>query len=435
MRRWLSLIALFAAIALWGCAGIKDSMSAFLRAGPWWQAAQAGTIRSQATALEARGELAMALDRWRLLRHVSFHQAEADREIARLEKKIAASVKTRYQEGLAALKKHHPAAARDHFLAALRLDPTFRPALEEINARFSPFPLTVYRTAAGDRPAAVAEKVFGDKDKAFLVAWFNDLPVNADLKPGTMLILPKAASIASIIVPERRTADLLAKARARLKEADFAGALTLAHRADTADREVQQLIHRIYLKQATDQIESGLLDDARQSLARVPDGFAGRNGVLKKLSAAVKQHAITLDLEKAWRHFDQGRYRQSLALAQMLLQQAPGSVAARRMADESRYRLALDDVHHKRYLAARKVLENADESHKPSMVLKKIVRRRLAHLAQIHYRNGVKYFINEDLQSAIAEWEKALTYNPNLPKARENIANARRLIQKIKALP
>jgi tetratricopeptide (TPR) repeat protein len=333
------------------------------------------------------------------------------------------------------LKKNQPATARNHFLAALRLDPSFRPALNEINARFTPFPLTVYRTVAGDRPAGVAKKVFGDKNKAFLVAWFNDLPENAELKPGTTLILPKAATIAAVIAPERRTAELLARARARLAQADLAGALALAHQADAADRAVQHLIHSIYLKQATDQIASGLLDDARQSLAMVPDGFTGKHAALKSLEAALQHHAITMDLEKAWRHFDRGRYRKSLSLAQMVLQRAPQSVAARQMAAAARYRLALDDVRHKRYLAARQVLENADENHKPSMALKKAVHQRLAHLAQRHYRNGVKYFINEDLQSAIAEWQKALTYNPNLSKARENIDKARRLMQKIKALP
>jgi tetratricopeptide (TPR) repeat protein len=435
MRRRLSLIVLSAAVALCGCAGVRDSVSAFLRGGPWWQAAQAGTIRAQAIELEARGELVMALDRWRLLRHVSIHQVEAGREIDRLEKKIAAAVQSHYRDGLAALKKNQPTLARNQFLAALRLDPSFRPALEEINVRFSPFPLTVYRTAAGDRPAAIAKKVFGDKSKAFLIAWFNDLPENAELKPGTMLVLPKAASLAAIIGPERKTADLLAKARARLAEADLDGALALVQQADAADHAVQHLIHSIYLQRATDQIESGLLDDARQSLAKIPDGFAGKRAVLKRLEDALQQHAITMDLETAWRQFDQGRYRQSLNLAQMVLQRAPQSAAARQLITEARYRQALNDISHKRYLAAREMLENADESHKPSMALKKFVHQRLTHLAQVHYRNGVKYFINENLQSAIAEWEKALTYNPDLSKARENIENARRLMQKIKALP
>jgi hypothetical protein len=56
-------------------------------------------------------------------------------------------------------------------------------------------------------------------------------------------------------------------------------------------------------------------------------------------------------------------------------------------------------------------------------------------MAQIYYRNGVKDFINEDLESAIAEWEKALVCNPDHEKASENIDNARRLLEKIETLP
>ena len=69
------------------------------------------------------------------------------------------------------------------------------------------------------------------------------------------------------------------------------------------------------------------------------------------------------------------------------------------------------------------------------MTLNETVHSRLTNLAQIHYRNGVKHFINEDLKSAIDEWEIALACDPNHDNARENIDNARRLMQKIETLP
>jgi tetratricopeptide (TPR) repeat protein len=435
MRQCLSVFAVLAAVSLCGCAGTGDAVSAFLRAGPWWQAAQADTLRSQAVELEKRDELTLALDRWRLIQHISFNQAEARREISRLEKKIAAAVQSHYQSGLAALKAKQPTTARNHFLAALRLDPTFRPALQEIKARFTPFPLTVYRVMAGDSLSTVAEKVFGDKGKAILVAWFNDLPEDAPLPPGAMLIVPKPELIASIKAPEKHASNLLAKARARLAANDFDAALNLANRAGSADHAIQHLIRSIHLKQANHQIESGLLAEARNSLAMVPDGFAGKQPVLEKLGAALRRRRISTDLEKAWRHFDRGRYRQSLDLAEITLREDPQNAAAHHLADEARYRIALDDVHHRRYLAARKVLAKANASHKASMTLKARVQKRLLQLAQTHYRNGVKYFINEDLRAAIAEWERALAYDPHLTRARENIDNARRLMQKLKTLP
>jgi hypothetical protein len=53
--------------------------------------------------------------------------------------------------------------------------------------------------------------------------------------------------------------------------------------------------------------------------------------------------------------------------------------------------------------------------------------------AEAHYRNGVKHFINEDLELAIEDWKHALELNPDHPKARQDIENAERLLEKLKA--
>ena len=55
-------------------------------------------------------------------------------------------------------------------------------------------------------------------------------------------------------------------------------------------------------------------------------------------------------------------------------------------------------------------------------------------LADAHYKKGVKYFINEELESAIREWEKVLSLNPGHQKAAEDIENARQLLNKIKKI-
>ncbi len=52
--------------------------------------------------------------------------------------------------------------------------------------------------------------------------------------------------------------------------------------------------------------------------------------------------------------------------------------------------------------------------------------------AEAHYLQGVKYFLNQELSSAIIEWEKTLVLNPDHKKAKENIINARRLLEKYK---
>jgi tetratricopeptide (TPR) repeat protein len=374
MRRWLPAIAVVAGMVICGCAGKLDSVSGFLRTGPWWEATQAGDIASRARALETHGELHMALDHWRLVQRMAIDSKQADGEISRIEQKITAAVQFHYQNGLAALKNQNPTAGRIHFLAALRLDPAFKPALQQIEAHFSPFPFSVYTSVSRDHPVDVAQKIFGDEKKAFLVAWFNDLAPDELLTPGTSLILPKL---------EKR---LLAKVRKK--------------------KPRQEMV-----------------------VAKV------RLAELKTIEMAAQSRQTAAGISAAREHLAQGRYRQSLERVESLLKTVPDNAEARELAAEARYRLARELVDHKRFLEAREVLATAAADHEPSAVLRETVHTRLIELAQIHYRNGVKHFINEDLKPAIAEWEKALACDPDHAKAHENINNARRLMQKIETLP
>ena len=54
--------------------------------------------------------------------------------------------------------------------------------------------------------------------------------------------------------------------------------------------------------------------------------------------------------------------------------------------------------------------------------------------AEVHYLQGVKHFLNEELNDAINEWEKTLTLDPEHEKAKNNIQNARSLLEKLKKI-
>lgn len=435
MRLWVSIIVFWIIFAISGCAGIGESVSTFLRAGPWWLAAQTDGIGARARALEARGELAMALDHWRLVEQIALDQTEAQREIARLETRIADAVAFHYQDGLEKIKSNAVADARNHFLAALRLDPSFEPAREQINAYFSPFPLVTYRSLSGDRPATVAKNVFGDADNAFLVAWFNDLPADGVIPPDTLLLLPKLKKVPPKKKPKKQPPDQLREARMRLAADDFEGALALVGHMDATDPAVQSLTHTIHLKQAAVQTEAGFFGPARQSLSVVPNGFMGKGAVLEMLRSAIQKQQLALDMEKAHLFFDDKDYQQSFDLAESVRWHTPENIDARDLSAEARYRLALDHVDHRQLLEARTLLEKADENHAASVELKKSVSAKLMEMAQTYYRNGVKHFINEDLEAAVTDWEQALICNPDHEKARENIENARRLMQKLETMP
>ncbi len=55
-------------------------------------------------------------------------------------------------------------------------------------------------------------------------------------------------------------------------------------------------------------------------------------------------------------------------------------------------------------------------------------------LANSHYIKGVKYFTDEELDKAIKEWEETLDLDPNHPKAKKDIENARSLLQRLKEI-
>jgi hypothetical protein len=435
MRRRTTIIAILAVSVICGCAGIKDSASIFTQANPWWRAAQTDEISASARTLEERGELAMALDRWRVVERIAMDKARARREIARLETVIAETVASHYEKGLQKIGEKADADARNHFLAALRLDPFNREARQQLKANFSPFPLTVYRTESGEHPSSIAKKHFHDPKKAFLVTWFNDLEGDEEIPPDTLLILPKLEKVQPTKKPKKQPPNQFLQARMRLAADDIEGALALSGDLDAADPAVQSLTHSIYLRQAAIQTEAGHFEAARQSLDTIPDGFKGKDIALDRLQAAIREQQITADLEKAQAFFKSKAYLQSLDLAEEVHRRAPDNKEAQALATEARYQLARQYYENKKLLSARTVLEQADENHDASMKLKQAVHEGLVQQAQIHYRQGVKAFINEDLEAAVKQWEKALTCNPDHAKARENIENAKRLMQKLEKMP
>jgi tetratricopeptide (TPR) repeat protein len=55
--------------------------------------------------------------------------------------------------------------------------------------------------------------------------------------------------------------------------------------------------------------------------------------------------------------------------------------------------------------------------------------------AEIHYARGVRHFLDEELEKAIAEWEETVRLNPEHSKAKRDLEKARRLLKNLRRLP
>ncbi len=59
---------------------------------------------------------------------------------------------------------------------------------------------------------------------------------------------------------------------------------------------------------------------------------------------------------------------------------------------------------------------------------------RLQNEAEAHYKKGVAYFLAEELDKAVEEWEETLRLNPAHAKAKKDLEKARRLLEGLKKL-
>jgi tetratricopeptide (TPR) repeat protein len=139
-------------------------------------------------------------------------------------------------------------------------------------------------------------------------------------------------------------------------------------------------------------------------------------------------------LALARKYLEEGQYDRIPPLLDEITAQDRGNPAARQIADETYYAMGRDRLKGRRLLEAREAFNRVRTDYKDVEVLQASLAIQLAEMAETHYKTGVKFFINEKLTDAIAEWEKALVCYPGHPKAGQDIENARRLLQKLEKI-
>ena len=164
--------------------------------------------------------------------------------------------------------------------------------------------------------------------------------------------------------------------------------------------------------------------EAIDTFKKITPEYEGVNGVI--------QEAIQHELLKAENLLKEKKYEDSIDLSEKILGYDPSNAAAKKLISTSLCQQGKDLFIRKKYDEALKVLDKTNPADDCAEKIRLAVKKAIKQQAEAHYIQGVKHFLNEELQSAIKEWEKTLKLNPEHDKAKKNIEKARSLLEKLK---
>jgi tetratricopeptide (TPR) repeat protein len=339
------------------------------------------TFREKAHSQEEKGDLRAALLSWRVVRAFSPQDPEAGGRVAALEKEIQSKADGHLGKGKERYREGKYAEARREFLAALAYDPYLEEAAEYLKRRLARVDYQTYVTKEGDTPRSVAQEVYRDSGKDFIVSYFNSLDAGASLRPGTRLTLPllEIPVAGGPRVPARVNAPVLSYGPGRTQAPPSAAAPPPAR--------------------------------ARTGPAISDESLAEGRALLRA-----------------------GEHVKAAAFAEQVLAKSPGNRDARELRNAAYYQLGTDSLRKQEYTDALQMLLKVDASYKDQKKLVSQIESRLRKEADNHYAAGLKRFLAEDLEGAVEEWETTLTLSPEHPKAKRDLEKARRLLEQVKAM-
>jgi tetratricopeptide (TPR) repeat protein len=347
------------------------------------------------------------------------------KRIAALKSTIANNARRHFKKGVVYFKKNKLKYASQQFLITLRYNPDHKGALDYMKNRLAPKEYLIYKTKKGDTLKSISRQFYNDSQKDFLIVYFNNLKTNKKPAPGTTLKLPMIKAYFThrkILI--RNDLD---KARNLLEENRYEEVLHIAGEVlkyDLMNKEAADLKNAAYYHMGMQLSREEKYPEAINIFKKVDPKY-------KDVKKAIRE-VINKDLMKANSLLREEQYEEVLALAEKALDYDNSNRVAKDLINTTYCQKGRGLISRKNYVEALKVLNKADPLH--DCIEKAIVdvKGLITQEAEAHYLQGVKYFLNQELTSAIIEWEKTLVLNPDHKKAKENIINARRLLEKYK---
>ncbi len=140
------------------------------------------------------------------------------------------------------------------------------------------------------------------------------------------------------------------------------------------------------------------------------------------------------DLRRARKLSKAGRHEKVLVLTERLRRANPKLREAVRLENRSRFALGQRFFRQAQYLKAKQMLDGIQGGYPGLEALHAELRVQLKRQAEVYYRNGVKYFLDDELERAVETWRLVLTLDPEHEEAAASIREAETLLQKLKTV-
>ena len=388
MRRSIlvAALALFLGFTWSGCVTPGREPAASVPTGTF-EGRIAGEFLSRARDLENRGFPVRALRRYRIALTVDPENPEALEAAGRLESDLGARADEHCRAGLAFHKEGKYAQARHEFLVALRLDPDHPTAAEMLvsRKRVRCKRYVVHRVASGESLSALAQRYYGDYHLFPEIAQHNNLRDATRLTVGQELRIP-----------------------------EIEGNPFLTGEVPVETEEKGSPEYGLW--------EWGAYETAAGSET---DAAAKEAQAWARIEACLA-HGIAL--------FDRRKYRQAIEEFERVLDARPGDETARDYAFEAHFRLAVDLLEKKRFLAAREGFLESLRIRGDCAECHRYAEKSEDLFKESHYRRGMQYYNQERLREAIAEWERVRALDPGYKRVDYLIERSRTILSNLEVL-
>ena len=343
------------------------------------RAALAAPYNDRAQALESDGRLREALQARQIALTINPDDAATRAAAAALQSKIDEQVAVQLKEGRAATQRGAQVVARRHYLTVLALDPSNRAAFDALREQTQEVDGISHTVKARETLAGLASQYYGNRALAEVIAETNKLQPNARLTAGMVVKIPEVPGVTLNRPGARPPAP-----RAPLPTAPGAPTASVSPPAPAAPAPPREEPAEV----------NPLLAEAREAADRLDYNQALSD--LDQLLASSPRSADALTLKKQVLYsqgklqLDQRKYRDSYATLNQLAKIAP----------------------------------NYEDS-------ATLMRQTRTRLIDEYYNSGIRYYREEKLPEAIAQWKAVLEIDPQHVNARKNLDQAERLLKQL----